>query len=242
MTTPGGYPRMVRVRLPMPRMDEVRRSARADGWQSLVRLWSGRQAMWVRRWAARGDFLSVAAFLAVVLCLYFWPLLGGDQLGESHILYDVAPWHAQKPPGLSVIDRYGERDAALEYQPLLQVARDQVRAGNLPLWNPYSSGGMPLLGDMQEALLYPLTWLAFLLPLNGAWGLIALLKLLTAGLGAYALGRGLRIGVVGSLVAALVYMLSAPLIVPVQWPHGTVLFVVPVAAPGYRSRVSKTDR
>ena len=43
-------------------------------------------------------------------------------------------------------------------------------------------------------------------------------KLLTAGLGAYALGRGLRIGVAGSVVAALVYMLCAPSRCPCSGP------------------------
>ena len=50
-------------------------------------------------------------------------------------------------------------DGALEYHPVLSAARDQIRDGQLPLWNPYSYAGMPLLGDVQSALMYPLTWL-----------------------------------------------------------------------------------
>jgi hypothetical protein len=178
-------------------------------------------------WVSRHEYISVGALLLVVASLYFWPLLGGGQLGQSHILFDSVPWKAEKPPSLTVPQRSSELDVAYEYQPLLQVARAEIRDGNVPLWNPYSSAGMPLLGDMQEALLYPLTWIAILLPLNSAWGLIAVLKLVTAGLGTFALARGLRLSMPGSIVAAFVYMLSAPVVVPVQYPHGTVFSLFP---------------
>jgi hypothetical protein len=86
---------------------------------------------------------------------------------------------------------------------------------------------MPLLGDMQEALYYPLTWLALVLPVAWAWGVIAVLKLLTAGIGAYAFSRVLRVRPAGSIAAGVIYMLSAPLIVTVQYPHGSVYSLLP---------------
>lgn len=181
----------------------------------------------VRSGASRHEYLAAAAFLLVVACLYFWPVLGGGQMGQSHLLYAAAPWQAERPPTLTVAPRSSEGDVAYEYQPLLGVARDQVRDGQMPIWNPSSAGGMPLLGDMQEAIFYPLTWLAFVLPLNWAWGLIAILKLLTAGFGTYLLARQVRVGPRGAIVAALVYMLAAPMIVPIQYPHGTVFSLLP---------------
>ena len=111
----------------------------------------------VRRWAHRHEYAAATAFLLVLLGLYFWPLLLGGQLGQDHVLYDGAPWKAERPAGTSVASRASEGDVAYEYAPLLDVARTQLHGGQLPVWNPYSSGGMPLLGDMQEALYYPLT-------------------------------------------------------------------------------------
>jgi hypothetical protein len=56
---------------------------------------------------------------------------------------------------------------------------------------------------------------------------MAALKLLTAGLGTFLLGRQLRISVSGALLAALIYMLCAPNIVFLQYSLATVASVLP---------------
>jgi hypothetical protein len=53
-----------------------------------------------------------------------------------------------------------EGDFSEEYFPVLLTAVRAIRGGELPLWNPYSNGGQPLVGDPQAALFYPPTWLA----------------------------------------------------------------------------------
>jgi len=190
-----------------------------------------RDAGYVTRAAAdfarRHEYLAAGLFLMVVLCVYFWPLFIGHQLGQSHVLYSSFPWLAERPPGLAMQPGSGEGDAALEYQPTLAIAREQIHDGRLPLWNPYSYGGMTLQGNFQTALLYPLTWLALVLPIAVAWGPIGLLKLLTAGLGAYALARHLTLRPAAALIAALIYMLCAPNVVWLQWPLATVFSVFP---------------
>lgn len=171
--------------------------------------------------------VAAAAVLAAVLCVFFAPLFAGHQLGHSHILYDSFPWVAERPADLHLTPRAGEGDAALHYHPILSLARRQLHDGQLPLWNPYSYAGMPLHGDMQSALLFPLTWLALTLPVETAFGWMALLKLLIAGLGAYAFARRLGVGRAGALVAGLVYELSAPLVLWVQHMLGTELALLP---------------
>src|SRR5438270_9295436 len=88
-------------------------------------------------------------------------------------------------------------------------------------------GGMTLVGDMQRAVLSPLTWLMWLFPAGFAWGLLATLKLFIAGFGTYVLARQLRLSRGGGLVAGAVYALSAPIIVWLQWPLGTVYVLLP---------------
>ncbi len=177
--------------------------------------------------AERHEYLTAGAFFALVLCVWFWPLLIGHQLGESHLLYSSWPWIADRPHDLTVHARSGEGDSAVQLGPLLTLARSQVHSGQLPLWDPHIYAGMPLFGNLQSALLYPLTWIGLVLPVAWAWGPIAALKLLTAGLGAYALARALRVGRGGALVAGLVYMLSAPIVVWLQWPLASVFSLFP---------------
>ena len=162
----------------------------------------------------------------MIACLWFYPLLLGEQLGQSYSLFTQPPWQAAAPaeplPARGVFP-----DIALGHHPWAAVARDQLQDGHLPLWNPYEYGGMSLLGNMQSALFFPLSWLLFLLPLNTAWGIVALLKTLLAGLGAWALARELGAGRYGALLAGTVFMLSAPFTFLLQWPLATVFALLP---------------
>ena len=171
--------------------------------------------------------LSATLLIAVVLLAWHWPLLLGDQMGQSHTLWNDYPWKGVQPAGLDVSPRAGEGDAAVLYHPVTALAHDQLASGEPPLWNPFIYAGTPLLGDMQSALAYPLTWLALVFSPEAAWGWIALLKLFTAGMGAYFLGRRLGFTWGAGVLAALVFMLSAPLILWLQWPLATVYSLFP---------------
>jgi hypothetical protein len=181
----------------------------------------------VPRLSARQEHLVATAVLALVVCAYFLPLFRGEQLSQGHHLYTMRPWSAEAPAGFDFVSRAGEGDQAFQFRPLLHVAREQVRDGHLPLWNPYSYGGNPLFGDMQTALVYPPTWLAFVLPVDDAWTWMSMIKLLVAGLGAYFLARRFRAGLGGGLVAGCVYMLSASMIYWLQAPISNVYSLLP---------------
>ena len=181
----------------------------------------------MRDFLGRREHLAATLLYLAVLGVWFFPLALGDQLGQSHVLWGDHPWAAERPAGLEAIPHSGEGDAATQFHPLLTVAREQVLDGELPLWNPYSYAGMVLHADAQTALLYPVTWVALVLPVEDAWGLMAVLKLLIASLGAHAFARALGIGRAGALAAGLVYMLSAPLVVWLQWPLTAVFALLP---------------
>src|SRR3954452_6238876 len=148
-------------------------------------------------------------------------------MGHGYLLYDDPPWQASKPAGFQGGGRNSNLDLAGQNYPLTELARHQLRRGEVPLWNPSSYAGTTLLGDMQSALLYPLTWLALLTSFQAALGWICLLKLFTAGFGTYLFARDLRIRAGPALVAALVFMFSAPVVSWLQPPLGTVISLLP---------------
>ena len=45
--------------------------------------------------------------------------------------------------------------------PLYSFIARSVKAGDVPLWNPYLYGGAPFAGDNQSGLFYPVNWLFF---------------------------------------------------------------------------------
>jgi hypothetical protein len=178
------------------------------------------------RAARRHELLAAALVLLAICCAWFWPLLAGRQLTQSYQLAYSIPWRGSVQ--LGDLPRRGVfPDAALAFHPWVEVARDQLRDGHLPLWNPHEYAGTPLLGNMQSALLFPLTWALLALPFGYAWGVVALLKVVAAGLGCYALSRELRSSRGGALLAGTVYMLSAPMMAWLQWPLSSTYAVYP---------------
>src|SRR5215207_4437127 len=75
---------------------------------------------------------------------------------------------------------------ALQFVPWRDYAFDLLRQGQLPLWNPYNGAGAPLLANYQSALLYPLNWISFILPLAWSMSVLAVLHLFLAGCGMWA--------------------------------------------------------
>src|SRR5688572_12208407 len=68
----------------------------------------------------------------------------------------------------------------------------ELRAGRLPLWNPYPFGGVPALGNFQNAVLYPPNWLHLVLPTGRAINWVFALHVFLAGVLAAAWCRARR--------------------------------------------------
>ncbi len=101
----------------------------------------------------------------------------------------------------------------------LSFARSSIHQGRLPLWNPYLSSGLPFVANPQPALFYPPTWLALLLPVPKALGLIVVLHLWLAGTGMYAWLRAEGASKAGALVGGTVIAFSGYFFVRVQAGH-----------------------
>ena len=107
----------------------------------------------------------------------------------------------------------------LQFVPWWEYAWKTLLAGHLPLWNPLVGMGAPLLANYQSALLYPPTWVYFILYLLGglklmAWGqaLLVTFHLAWSGLGIALLIRRLGLGILAQVVAGLAFGLSSYLV------------------------------
>lgn len=119
-------------------------------------------------------------------------------------------------------------DIAFMFHPWLLHAATEIAAGHFPLWNPHAFTGAPFFANPQTALLFPLTALAYVLPLPTAIALAAVLKLATAGLGTYWFMRQLAVAPWPALVAATVFMLSGPMVVWLHWSFGSTEALLPL--------------
>ncbi len=101
------------------------------------------------------------------------------------------------------------QDTAAFFTPMYAFLGDRLRAGELPVWNPYQFAGAPFLADPESGWLYwPAMLLFTLFPVTAAVRLYLLLHLLLAALATYLIGRLIGLSVAGAVVAAGAYELS----------------------------------
>ena len=95
-----------------------------------------------------------------------------------------------------------------------------VRAGSLPVWDPLPGFGQPLLANPAAQVLYPPTWMSLVFSPETAYSLYVLLHLAVGALGLRALARRLGASPLAAALAALVWMLSGPILSLVNlWHH-----------------------
>jgi len=100
------------------------------------------------------------------------------------------------------------RDLYLWFFPQRQRLVELVAAGGLPLWDPFTHGGQPFLGNVNNVALYPTALLSLVLPSVAAFNLEIVLHFLFAAAAAYQLARTLGIGRAASVLAGFVFVFA----------------------------------
>jgi hypothetical protein len=95
------------------------------------------------------------------------------------------------------------------FYPMFSFLGEQLRAGNIPGWNPYQFSGQPFAADPESGWTYlPAMVLFTVFPLSIAAKTIVLFHVLLAALSMYALARTLGISIPGAFVSAIGFSLS----------------------------------
>ena len=96
-----------------------------------------------------------------LLVSFYFPWYSGGWQG-----YD--PWTTHKA---SIGD-----DSLRQQIPWLNLAYEEIKKGNIPLWNPYNFSGNPHLANIQAFIFYPLNFIFLVLPLQEAWSFLIFLQ------------------------------------------------------------------
>ena len=108
-------------------------------------------------------------------------------------------------PGERVLSGYAQ-DVFLQFIPWRQFGFDQLRHGNLALWNPHLFSGAPFFGGFQSALLYPPNTLFLVLPLGLAINWSIALHVFLAGAFTYWWTARRRLHPLACLLSAVMFM------------------------------------
>lgn len=167
----------------------------------------------------RSDFAAILVFLALAV-LFFTPVLfGNTTLVPFDNLYRFPPWSAAAPQN-GVTQAYNPLldDLVLENYAWKNFINESIRAGELPLWNPYILAGQPFLAAGQNATLYPLGIVFILLPLARAYAVFALLHYWLAACTMYFLARVLGLRPFPSVLSGVLYAFGGFMVVSVVFP------------------------
>jgi hypothetical protein len=88
--------------------------------------------------------------------------------------------------------------------------------------------GSPFFANPQSALLFPLNWVALIVPVAWAFALIAILKVAAIGLATYWFLRVRALHPLAALMGAISFMWSGLVIVWLQWSYATTLIFFPM--------------
>lgn len=175
------------------------------------------------RWLVRRltqPWVRAALVLLGTVLLFFWDVLFGDKvLLPLDNLWLYPPWNAYASQFLAAAPHnHLIGDLVVQNLWWKSLARDAVSSGALPLWNPYLFSGMPFMATGQAAVIYPLGFPFYVLPLMKAYGWFTALHLFLAGMFTYTFMRVLGSRWFGALIAALAFTFCGFVIVSFVWP------------------------
>ena len=169
----------------------------------------------------------MGALLAVLLLLFFsTPIVRNEVLSPADLLFKSTPWRQVAAPDFEPANGLLS-DYVYQFRPWRSFAVTSLKAGHIPLWNPYNYGGAPFLGNGVAAVLYPLNLPFLVLSDATATLLSAMIHLFIAGLSAYLFGRVIGLSAIGAAITGLGFTFSGFLVVWLLWPQVNVAIWLP---------------
>lgn len=179
------------------------------------------------RTICRENFLLLFPLLVVVFFFlplfsrFLLPIPSDTIVGLYHPFRDL--YSKEYPNGIP-FKNFLITDPVRQQLPWRNLAISVEKRGHLPLWNPYSFSGSPLLANFQSAPFYPLNIFLFFLPLPLAWSVLIVLEPFLAVVFMYAYLRKIQCGPFAAAIGALAFSFSGFSVAWMEW--NTIMHVI----------------
>ncbi|MDO8621145.1 MAG: YfhO family protein [Candidatus Levybacteria bacterium] len=124
---------------------------------------------------------------------------------STYQMNNFAPWSAYEK-FWGPVKNGAMPDVITQIYPWKHLAVEAWKSKQIPLWNPYSFAGTPLLANYQSGAFSPFNLLFFILPFVDAWSIFVLLQPLLAGIFMYFLARTLYRSKFASIISSISFM------------------------------------
>lgn len=172
------------------------------------------------------DVAAVVALITLPLVVFSPALFTGRVISAADNLLEQPPWRSLAP-GYVAHDPTMTDVTMVLHSSVLHAARE-VDAGRFPLWNPLAYAGAPFFANPHTAMLFPLTALAYVLPVPLAVTAGAVAKVAATGISMYWFLRVLGTAPLAAVTGALAFMLNGALIGWLQWTFASTMIFLPL--------------
>lgn len=187
---------------------------------------------------SRKEFSIAILFSAAVVAVFFYKYVFFGQIpfpGDL-LIAEYNPWKTYSflgyVPG-SFPNKAQNIDVIRELYPWKTLAIGQLKAKEIPFWNPYSFSGAPLLANFQSAVFYPFNFLYLIFSQITAWSLLVLLQSFLSLFFTYLFARKIGISKLGAFVCSLSFAFSYFMSVWVEYnTMGHIILWLPLALLG----------
>jgi len=147
------------------------------------------------------------------------PIPADSLLGLYHPFRDNS--YTGYTPGRFPVKNPLITDPVLQTYSWRALTIDNIKEGNLPLWNPYSFSGQPLLANIQSAPFQVTNILFFIFPFKIAWGIQVILTSILTSLFMFLFLKDLKLASIASVFGAVILPFTGFFIAWLTW--GTVI-------------------
>ena len=102
----------------------------------------------------------------------------------------------------------GDKDAVFWFFPAYKFVAEQIKSGDLPLWNPYQYSGAPMFAEWQAGALDPINWIYLIETTSRALTFSLEISFAIALLATFSYARSIGFNRSAAVVSAVIYGLS----------------------------------
>lgn len=167
------------------------------------------------------ELFGICISFIIVSLIFFYPIVKGfvpfpgDLLAGNYEPYKSYSFLGFPPAG--VPHKAQGSDVARQLYPWKFLTIEELKSGKIPLWNPYSFSGNPLLANMQSGVFYPINVLFLIAPFPIVWTLYILLVPILSGFFTYLFLRETKLTKCASFFGGFIFSFSAFMVVWMEY-------------------------
>ena len=171
------------------------------------------------------EYFYVSILFLLIVFAFLHRIFLGEVYSPINMYYHFLPWSSE-------MSREGTRGSLLSdpigaMYPVMNAFRESLLSQELALWFPYGGFGFPGMLDTVAHILVPTRWIFLIFPITIAPTIHIFVRLFLTLLGMYVLLRSFNMKQIPSIIGAIIFCFSMPMIVWMFWPHIEVSMFAP---------------